>query len=102
GDFCFINTSKKRKKIEVLGAENGLGGNAILYTITIQPDENGCLYNVPAVVYDILITTYDVELVRNPNGYGPPLTPESVRRERRQIRVDRCATEKDIKPLQLK
>ncbi|HEX3385647.1 MAG TPA: hypothetical protein VHS53_10685 [Mucilaginibacter sp.] len=97
GDFCFINTSKWKKTVDVLGAQRPLGRD-VLYTITIQPGDTGCLYDIPAGPHDISIRTY----YEDPNSNGVYSTPIISRPEERQIRVERCATEKDIKPLRLR
>lgn len=97
GDFCFLNTSKKKKVVDILGPQS-YNGVAVLFTITILPGEQGCFYDVPAVVQNIRITTYDVEEGgNNPLNFTPAVTHE----ERRQIRVKNCAKESDIKPLKL-
>jgi len=96
GDFCFENTSKKRKVIEVLGADTRFYAPP-LFTISIQPGEKGCFYDIPAQVQNIKITTYDVE----ESGQFLNYTPSSIHTELRQIRVKPCAKEDDIKPLKL-
>jgi hypothetical protein len=98
GDFCFENASKKRKVIEILGAENIVGGHTILYKITVLPGEKGCLYGIPAVVHNVAITTYDVDGGYDANGsYTIPV----FHVENRQIRVAKCAAESNLTPLKL-
>lgn len=98
GDFCFLNTSKKRKVVDILGPKDYSGQYQVLFTITILPGEQGCFYDIPAVVQNINITTYDVE----EGGTNPfNFTPAVTHQEKRQIRVKNCAKESEIKPLKL-
>lgn len=98
GDFCFLNTTQKRKIVDILGPKEGYNYK-VLFTITILAGEQGCFYDVPAVVQNIRITTYDTEERRN-NGFIA--SPAQSHEDFRQIRVQGCAKEADIKPLKLK
>ncbi|MDP9047444.1 MAG: hypothetical protein M3N14_04855, partial [Bacteroidota bacterium] len=98
GDFCFENTSKKRKVVEILGAENAVGGHEVLYTLTIPAGEKACFYNIPAVVHNIAITTDDPSET-NVNTYPRRFNRPTL--EYRQIKVINCASEDSIKPMKL-
>ena len=98
GDFCFINPSHQKKVIDILGPQDYGGYYKVLFTITIMAGQTGCFYDIPAVVQNINITTFDAE-----EGGTSPMnfTPARTHQERRQIRVKPCAKEENIKPLKL-